>query len=156
MGTRARGIGLVILIIVGTCKLAGAADWSIVPTISQRSEFNSNLNMSPTNILSDYILSVTPVVDFNYTTEIAQLQGHLGLLGQHYITHDDVDHIDQNYQINGRYQPTPRVNLSLNSSYTNDPTEPRLPLTLQLHYPKPLGRSAANLLLESLFEISLT
>jgi hypothetical protein len=61
-------------------------------------------------------------VDFNYTTEISQLQGHLGLYGQHYITNSNLDHIDQNYQINGRYQALPRLNLSLASSYISDTT----------------------------------
>jgi hypothetical protein len=107
---------------LGLVNLAGAADWSIVPSITQRSEFNSNLNMTPTNVLSDYILSLQPIVDFNYTTEISQLQGHLGLLGQHYISHDNLDHIDQNFAINGQYQATPKVNLSLNTSYINDST----------------------------------
>ncbi|MEJ2673401.1 MAG: outer membrane beta-barrel protein, partial [Deltaproteobacteria bacterium] len=107
---------------VGLVNLAGAADWSIVPSVTQRSAFNSNLNMSPTNVISDYILTLQPNVEFNYTTEISQLQGRLGLMGQHYITHDNLDHIDQNYQINGRYQATPRINLSLNSSYIDDTT----------------------------------
>ena len=89
---------------MGMVNMAGAADWSIVPSITQRSEFNSNLNMSPTNVLSDYIFSLSPAADFNYTTEISQLKGHLGLQGQHYISHGNLDHIDQNYQINGRYQ----------------------------------------------------
>lgn len=122
MGTKAWGLGLVIIMSMGLVNLAEAADWSIVPSITQRSEFNSNLNMSPTNILSDYILSLQPAADFNYTTEISQLQGHLGLFGQHYISHSSIDHIDQNYQINGRYQATPKVNLSLNTSYISDTT----------------------------------
>jgi hypothetical protein len=122
MGTRAWGLGLVIIVSIGLVNLAGAADWSIEPSIAQQSQFNSNINLSPTNVLSDYILSLQPVVNFNYTTEISQLQGHLGLYGQHYISHSAFDHIDQNYQINGRYQATPKVNFSLNSSYINDST----------------------------------
>ena len=58
MGTKAWGLGLVIIMGMGLVNLAGAADWSIVPSITQRSEFNSNLNMSPTNVLSDYIFSL--------------------------------------------------------------------------------------------------
>jgi hypothetical protein len=122
MGTKAWGLGLTIFLSLGLVNLAGAADWSIVPSITQRSEFNSNLNMSPTNVLSGFILSLQPAADFNYTTEISQLQGHLGLLGQHYISHGNLDHIDQNFQINGRYQATPKINLSLNSTYINDST----------------------------------
>ncbi len=123
MGTKARElVGLVIIMSMGMVNLAGAADWSFEPSITQRSDFNSNLNFTPTNVLSDYIFSLSPVADFNYTTEISQLQGHLGLMGQHYISHSNLDHIDQNFQINGRYQATPKVNLSLNTSYINDST----------------------------------
>jgi hypothetical protein len=120
MGTRAWGMVLAIVMSLGSANVVAAADWSFVPSITQRSEFNSNLNYTPTNPISDYLLSLQPAADFNYTTEVTQLQGHLGLLGQHYITHDNLDHIDQNYQINGRYQATPKVNLSLISSYIND------------------------------------
>jgi hypothetical protein len=122
MRTKAWGLGLAIIMSMGLVNLAGAADWSIVPSITQRSEFNSNLNMSSTGVISDYILSLAPAADFNYTTEISQLQGHLGLNGQHFITHDNLDHVNQNYQINGRYQATPKVNLSMNTSYINDST----------------------------------
>lgn len=138
MGTRAWGIGLALISIIGMCNLAGAADWSLVPSITQRSEFNSNLNLSPRNVISDYIFSLQPVADFYYTSEIAQLQGHLGLFGQHYITHDNLDHIDQNYQINGRYQATPKLNLSLGSSYISDTTLTEELLTSGLV----IGRSA--------------
>ena len=98
-------------------NLAVAADWSLVPSVTQKSEFNSNMNLTYTSPISDYIFTLTPAADFNYTTEITQLQGHLGLSGQHYITNSNLDHIDQNYQINGKYQVTPKVNLSLNTSY---------------------------------------
>ncbi len=60
MRTKAWGLGLAIIMSLGIVNLAGAADWSIVPSITQRSEFNSNLNMTPTNALSDYILSLQP------------------------------------------------------------------------------------------------
>ena len=121
MGTKV-GAALAIILALGMPNLAAAADWSVVPTITQRSEFSSNLNFTSTNPISDYIFSLQPAADFNYTTEISQLQGHVGLLGMHYITQSQLDHIDQNYQINGRYQVLPRVNLSLTSSYTNDTT----------------------------------
>jgi hypothetical protein len=121
MGTKA-WVGLAIFICMWTTNLAVAADWSVVPSVTQRSEFNSNLNFSYTNPLSDYIFSLRPAADFNYTTEISQIQGHVGLFAQHYITYSNLDHIDQNYQINGRYQMYPRLNLSLASSYINDTT----------------------------------
>jgi hypothetical protein len=121
MGIKGWGV-LAILIGMWTANLAVAADWSMVPSITQRTEFDSNLNMAYTSPARDCILSLQPAVDFNYTTEISQLQGHLGLNGQHYIINSNIDHIDQNYQINGRYQVLPRVNLALNTSYIVDTT----------------------------------
>jgi hypothetical protein len=121
MGPKAR-IGLAICIGLWTTNLAVAADWSLVPSVTQKSEFNSNINLTYNSPLSDYIFTLTPAVDFNYTTAITLLQGHLGLSGQHYLTNSNLDHIDQNYQINGKQQITPKVNLSLNTSYIVDTT----------------------------------
>jgi len=121
MGTKIWG-ALAVTLVMWTTTLAVAADWSVVPSVTQRSEFNSNLNFAYTQPVSDYIFSLQPAVDFNYTTEISQLQGHLGLFGQHYLQNSNLDHIDQNFQINGQHRIAPRVNLSLNTSYINDTT----------------------------------
>jgi hypothetical protein len=115
-------MGLAIIMCLWVTNLAVAADWSLVPSVTQKSEFNSNLNLTYYSPISDYIFTLTPAADFNYATEITQLQGHLGLSGQHYLTNSNLDHIDQNYQINGKYQATPKVNLSLNTSYIVDTT----------------------------------
>ncbi len=119
MGTRT-WLGLAIIMTMWATSLAVAADWSLVPSVTQKSEFNSNLNYTSTNPLSDYRFTLMPAVDFNYATEVSQLQGHLGFTGIHYLTNSELDHIDQNYRINWRYQVASRVNLSLNSSYIND------------------------------------
>ncbi len=121
MGSKA-WVGLAIFVCLWTSNHAVAADWSLVPAVTQRSEFNSNINYDFSRPVSDYIFTLQPAVDFNYTTDIGQLQGHLGLYGQHFITQSQIDHIDQNYQINGRYRATPRINLSLNTSYIVDTT----------------------------------
>ena len=121
MGTRP-WVGLAIIMSLWAADLAVAADWSLVPSVTQKSEFNSNVNLAFTNPTSDYMFTLTPAADFNYNTEITQLQGHLGLSGQHYLSNSNLDHIDQNYQINGKYQATPKVNLSLNTSYIVDTT----------------------------------
>jgi len=119
MGIKARAL-LVIMMGMGAANQAGAADWSFVPSITQRTEFNSNLNLDYTNPQKDCIFSFMPVADFNYTTEVSQLQGHIGLTPLVYIKQSQLDHIDQNYQISGQYAVTPRVNLTLNTAYIND------------------------------------
>jgi hypothetical protein len=121
MGTKT-WVGLAIIMSLWAADLSVAADWSLVPSVTQKSEFNSNLNLTFTNPTSDYIFTLTPAADFNYNTEITQLQGHLGLSGQHYLSNSNLDHIDQSYQINGKHQVTPKVSLSLNTSYIVDTT----------------------------------
>jgi opacity protein-like surface antigen len=113
-------MGLAITMSLGAAHLAVAADWSLVPSVTQKSEFNSNLNYTPTTPLSDYRFSLMPAAEFTYTTEASQLHGHLGFTGIHYLTHSELDHIDQNYQITAQRRITPRVNLTLNSSYISD------------------------------------
>ena len=43
MGTKIWG-ALAIIVSLWAANLAVAADWSVVPSVTQRSEFNSNLN----------------------------------------------------------------------------------------------------------------
>jgi hypothetical protein len=119
MGTK-RWMGVAIIMSLWAANLAAAADWSVVPSITQRSEFNSNLNLDFTNPKKDGIFTLMPAADFNYTTEVNQLQGHIGLTPLVYISQSQLDHIDQNYQINGQYAVTPRVNFTLNTAYIND------------------------------------
>ena len=121
MGTRAWGAAA-LLSGVFWVSCGFAADWSLVPSINAKTEFNSNLNSSYTNQVSDFIFTLSPATEFNYTTEAYQLQGKLGLTGLHYLRHDQIDHIDQNYQINGQYRVSPRWNLSLRTSYIVDST----------------------------------
>lgn len=113
---------LALLVGVWSTQIGLAADLSLVPSVTQRSEFNSNVAYSFRNPISDYIFSLQPAADFNYTTEVSQLQGRLQLKGLHYITHSNLDHVDQNYQINGQYQATPRLGLNLKSAYIVDTT----------------------------------
>jgi hypothetical protein len=122
MGTKV-WTGLVFLLwgLLGA-KIAVAADLSVVPSINARTEFTSNLNYDFKNPVSDFIFTLAYATQYNYTTETSQLQGVLGLKGMHYFKESSADHIDQNYQINGRYQVAPRWNLSLRSAYIVDST----------------------------------
>src|SRR4030042_2941285 len=120
MGTRVWGVALLLGVLWASTGLA--ADWSVVPSVNAKTEFNSNLNYNFEGRISDFILTLSPAAEFNYATEISQIQGRLGLAGMHYLSHGNLDHIDQNYQINGKYQVAPRWKLSLNSAYIVDTT----------------------------------
>ncbi len=115
-------IALLFLCLVFGGAEGEAADWAIVPSVTDKTEFTSNLNYTFTAPVSDCIFTLAPTAEFNYTTDISQLQGRLGLTGIHYLSNSQLDHIDQNYQINGRYQVAPRWNLTLQSAYIDDST----------------------------------
>jgi hypothetical protein len=122
MGTRALAAVVLLCGILVGAGSAIAADWSFVPAVTAQTEFNSNLNYSFTAPASDYIFTLMPSAEFNYTTEISQLQGRLGATALHYLSNGQLDHIDQNYQINGYYQVAPRWKFSLKSAYIVDTT----------------------------------
>jgi hypothetical protein len=122
MGTRV-WTGLVFLLLAALgAKIVVAADLSVVPSINARTEFTSNLNYDFKNPISDFIFTLAYATEYNYTTETSQLQGVLGLKGMHYFKESSGDHVDQNYQINGKYQVAPRWNLSLRAAYIVDST----------------------------------
>jgi len=100
----------------------GAAEWSVVPDIKARAEYDSNLNFSLRQRVSDYILSLAPSASFSYATESGQLQGVVGVLGQHYLSHGNLDHIDQFVQISGNCQVAPRLKFTLAGAYISDST----------------------------------
>ena len=116
----AAGLVLGLLWVSLTLGVGSAADWAVVPSITARTEFTNNLNFAPTAPISDYIFTLAPTANFNYTTDIGQLQGILGVTGRHYLSNGQLDHIDQNFQINGRYQAAPRLNLSFSTAYISD------------------------------------
>jgi predicted porin len=123
-----RFFALVLALFLGWATVpdrsATAAEWSVAPSMEQKSAFNSNLfwdyqNRSPK---SDFVFTFTPAAAFKYSTEVVQLEGRTSLIGLHYLSHPSVDHIDQNQLINGGYKVTPRLGLNLNASYIVDST----------------------------------
>lgn len=120
-----RMLGAMLGLILGLAAALSpgqAADWSVVPAVDARGEYDSNLNFALRNRESDFILRLSPSAKFNYTTELGQLQGALGFKGLHYISNSNLDHIDQNVGINGSYQAAPRLKLTLTSAYVSDST----------------------------------
>lgn len=119
MGTRAWAVVALLVEVLGI-NIAFAADWSLVPAINARSEFNSNLFYDFAAPQSDFIFITAPSLALNYSTDIASVQGILAVPAVTYISHSENDHIDQNYRINGQYQVAPRWILALRCAYVVD------------------------------------
>ena len=61
MSTRAWG-GLALLIGLLWTNFGFAADWSVVPSINARTEYNSNLNLDFSQPLKDFIFTVSCIL----------------------------------------------------------------------------------------------
>jgi hypothetical protein len=130
MGTRT-WVGLAIIMSLWATNLAVAADWSLVPAINLKTDYNSNINTTSTGStsstgsagkLSDFIFTISPSAAFSYATEASRLQGTIGINQLLYVKNTGYNHTDQNYQINGQYALTPRFNISLSTSFISDST----------------------------------
>jgi hypothetical protein len=127
MGTRT-WVGLAIIMSLWAVNLAVAADWSIVPAVNLKTEYNSNINYTSggstgsTGKLSDFIFTFSPSAAFIYATEASNLQGNIGISQLLYVKNTEYNHTDQNYRINGQYSPTARFKVFLNTSFISDST----------------------------------
>ena len=124
-------LGLAIIMSLWAANLAMAADWSLVPSVNLTTEYNSNINTTPTGStgstgstgkLSDFIFTLNPAAAFIHTTEASKLQGNVGISQLLYVKNTGYNHTDQNYQINGQYSLTPRFNVFLSTSFISDST----------------------------------
>lgn len=121
-------MGLAIIMSLWVTNLAVAADWSLVPSVNQKIEYNSNINTTSGGSnaygakLPDFIFTTNPSAAFSYATEASKLQGIIGISQLLYVKNTEYNHTDQNYRINGQYNLTPRFNISLTSSFISDST----------------------------------
>jgi hypothetical protein len=121
-------VALGIIMSLWATNLAVAADWSLVPAVNLKTEYNSNINntsggyTSAGGKLSDFIFTLNPSAAFNYTTEASNLQGTIGISQLLYVKNTEYNHTDQNYRINGQHALTPRFKVFLNTSFISDST----------------------------------
>jgi hypothetical protein len=115
-------LGLALCLAVFHPASAGAADLSVIPSLSASGAYTNNANYALSNKITDFIFNISPSAAFNYTTDVGNLQGVLSLSELQYVKETQDDHLDQNYQINGRYQLFPRLGLTLQTGYNVDTT----------------------------------
>lgn len=109
-------------LILGGAAAVEAADWAALLDLEAKGEYLSNINYSPTNRKSDYILSAKPRLALQYNTEATKLEGNLALAGLHYLSNSSLDRINQYYQVNGSQRLTPRLLFRLGAYLTSDST----------------------------------
>ena len=60
----AAGLVLGLLWVSLTLGVGNAADWAVVPSVTARTEFNSNLNYDFVAPKADYIFTLAPTAEF--------------------------------------------------------------------------------------------
>jgi hypothetical protein len=113
---------VIVLFLIFLHLPAQAADLSVVPQIDLGAKYDSNINFNFVGRQHDFIFDTAPSVDFNYATEATKLTGHVGLDGQVYVNHSNLDTINQYYRLSGQQQVAPRLALTFRGSYTLDST----------------------------------
>ena len=108
---------LVVLFLASVHLPAHAADWSVMPQVDLGAKYDSNINFNFVGRQHDFIFNTAPSVDFNYASEVTKLSGHLGLDGQVYVNHSNLDTINQYYRLSGQQQVAPRLALTFRGSY---------------------------------------
>ena len=88
----------VILFLASVHLPSHAADWSVVPQVDLGAKYDSNINFNFVGRQHDFIFDTAPSVDLNYASEATKLTGHLGLDGQVYTNHSNLDTINQYYR----------------------------------------------------------
>jgi hypothetical protein len=116
--TARRVCWVTILFLVSLHIPAQASDLSVVPQVDVGAKYDSNINFNFVGRQHDFIFNTAPSVDFNYASEATKLSGHLGLDGQVYTNHSNLDTINQYYRLLGSQQVAPRLALNFRGSYT--------------------------------------
>jgi len=116
-------VSLALALFLGVVGLreSGGADWSVVPDISARTEFNNNIFNDLQRPRAGGILKLAPTAIFNYDTEILKLQGRLGLTGIYYLGREQRN-LDQATQVIGSYKLTPLLSLNMSTGFIVDST----------------------------------
>lgn len=109
-------------VLLGGSTLVWGAAWQIQPGIETKGQYSNNILNSPVIRKADYILSARPSLALSYNSEVARIEGILAVLGLHYLHNDNLDKINQYYNINANYKATPRLGLNLATAFISDST----------------------------------
>ena len=117
-------IFLITILFIAVPLTASAQDITFLPSIAVRGEYNDNVYYTRFSELveSDYLARIKPAFTFDYATELLDLQSSFDIDIVRYANEDDLDTVDQHYDLNAEYQMMERISVSGNCSYAKDTT----------------------------------
>ncbi len=85
-------------------------------------KYDTNVNFSSSNDLEDWIYELLPKFTLRNFTETSNLWVSAGFRAQKYNTEDQLDCLDQKYQLEGSYNLTERFSFGISGRYSLDTT----------------------------------
>lgn len=113
-------LALIAPALLATPTLTPAAEWSIDPQVSARTQYDDNFRLSSTNELSVWEVSVIPEATFARSTEVSNISGTAGLKLRRF-DENDLNTNDRFIDLESEYS-TPKGNVSLDLNFIKDNT----------------------------------
>lgn len=113
-------------IVILSCLLAAtgaqAAESMLIPEISIKQTYNDNINFSTTEEKNDLILTVTPILRWNFQTERTGITANSEMDVIRYGKEHNLDEVNQKYSLGYDFRATELLGLNLNGSLIKDTT----------------------------------
>jgi hypothetical protein len=125
---------LLILIVYGAVQCVWAADTTVIPSISLTGLYDDNVSFKRGNRKNnrddetenkegeDYIYAISPMIKFDYKTEINRIVAEAILNYKSYIDNDNLNALNQQYKLEGDSNFTELLTFFTDLNYTKDNT----------------------------------
>ena len=100
-----------------------SAEMKLSTSVGLKQEYNNNIFYSRSNETDDFISYVDPALKLNYSTETFNLGALAAWSGWLFWDNSDLNRLNQQYGLNGRYRLTERWSISANGRYIFDSTQ---------------------------------
>jgi len=94
----------------------------LIPEISIKQTYNDNINFSTTEEKNDLILTVTPILRWNFQTERTGITANSEMDVIRYGKEHNLDEVNQKYSLGYDFRATELLGLNLNGSLIKDTT----------------------------------
>jgi len=111
---------LVVIILLSCPSLVWGNEFQLVPSISVKEEYNSNIFFLTDNISKDFITTISPGIEMVNNTEILETDLLARLNRFDYADNRELSATDQLYIGKFRYRATPLLNISTEAGYVRD------------------------------------
>jgi len=114
-------VGLYVMCTVFTANSSRAAEWSALPSVAVRTEYDDNIRLTTAPHPTVWGIIVSPLVNFSADTETLKVTGGLGVNVNRYFGEEGLDTVDYLLTLRSRYEGE-RDLLALNVDAIRDST----------------------------------